>query len=37
MKSKFFHNQVDDWASGDYHETVLEGEVEGSILTLKAE
>ncbi|MGO1060431.1 penicillin acylase family protein [Planococcus sp. FY231025] len=37
MKSDFFHNQVDDWASGDYHETVLQEEVEGSVLTLLAE
>jgi len=38
MKSKWFHNQVDDWVQGNYHETVLQGEIkEGSTLLLKAE
>lgn len=26
MKSKWFHNQVDDWANGTFHETRLDGE-----------
>ncbi|WP_171910719.1 hypothetical protein [Rossellomorea aquimaris] len=37
MKSDFFHNQVDDWAQGDFHETQIEGEVEGVELTLTPE
>lgn len=37
MKSEFFHNQVDKWAEGDYHETPIDGSAEGSTLTLKAE
>lgn len=37
MKSEFFHNQVDDWANGDYHETVIDGGAKGSVLTLTAE
>ncbi|MDN3451630.1 penicillin acylase family protein [Planococcus sp. APC 3906] len=37
MKSDFFHNQVDDWAEGNFHETLLEGEVEGSVLRLSPE
>ena len=37
MKSDFFHNQVDDWAEGNFHETFLEGEVEGSVLRLSPE
>ena len=37
MKSKWFHNQVDDWVEGNYHETVLKGELkEGYTLKLKA-
>lgn len=37
MKSEWFHNQVNDWVKGDFHETVLEGEVEkGFTLLLKA-
>lgn len=37
MKSDFFHNQVDKWAEGNYHETPIDGSAEGSTLTLKAE
>lgn len=37
LKSDYFHNQVDDWAEGDFHETEIDGEVEGSTLTLKAQ
>lgn len=37
MKSDFFHNQVDKWAEGDFHETRITGDVEGSVLTLVAE
>ncbi|ETP68473.1 beta-lactam antibiotic acylase [Planococcus glaciei CHR43] len=37
MKSDYFHNQVDDWAKGDYHETEIEEEVEGSTLILTAD
>ena len=38
MKSKWFHDQVDDWVNGEFHATVLMGEVEnGSTLILKAE
>ncbi|MCZ2260384.1 penicillin acylase family protein [Sporosarcina sp. G11-34] len=38
MKSKWFHNQVDDWVKGNFHETVLDGEVkDGYVLKLKAE
>ncbi|WP_153722204.1 penicillin acylase family protein [Sporosarcina cascadiensis] len=37
MKSKWFHDQAEDWARGDFHETVLTDEVEnGRMLTLKA-
>ena len=37
MKSEWFHSQVDDWVNGDFHETILIGEVEnGSTLILKA-
>lgn len=38
MKSKWFHDQAEDWALGDFHETILTGEVSnGRVLTLKAE
>ncbi|WP_422122175.1 penicillin acylase family protein [Planococcus sp. X10-3] len=37
MKSDFFHNQVDKWAEGNYHETPIDGSAEGSTLTLIAE
>ncbi len=38
MKSDWFHNQVDDWAEGEYHETVISGEQEKKhVLKLKAE
>ena len=30
MKSKWFHNQVNDWAEGDYHETVINGDIQDS-------
>lgn len=37
MKSKWFHDQADDWVNGDFHETVLDGEIkDGSTLLLKA-
>lgn len=37
IKSEWFHDQADDWAKGDFHETVLGGEIEnGSTLILKA-
>ncbi len=37
MKSEWFHDQADDWVQGDYHETVLVGEIkDSSTLTLKA-
>lgn len=36
MKSKWFHNQVNDWAEGDYHETMVNGDIQDShTLTLK--
>lgn len=37
MKSDYFHNQVDDWAQGDFHETEIEDDVKGSTLILNAE
>ncbi|MDX1772325.1 MAG: penicillin acylase family protein, partial [Planococcaceae bacterium] len=38
MKSDWFHNQVDDWAEGEYHETVISGNQEKEhVLKLKAE
>ena len=37
MKSEYFHNQVDDWAEGDFHETEIIDEVEGATLVLRAE
>ncbi|TWT24926.1 penicillin acylase family protein [Planomicrobium sp. CPCC 101110] len=37
MKSPYFHNQVEDWIEGRYHETVLVGEVDGSSLILSPE
>lgn len=38
MKSKWFHNQVDDWVNGNFHETVLGGEIkDGYVLQLKAD
>ncbi|ANU26467.1 penicillin acylase family protein [Planococcus versutus] len=37
MKSDYYHNQVDDWAQGDYHETEIGESVEGSTLILTAE
>lgn len=37
VKSQWYNDQVDDWVQGDFHETVLEGEVEnGHTLILKA-
>ncbi|MGG0642361.1 penicillin acylase family protein [Sporosarcina gallistercoris] len=37
MKSQWFHDQADDWVRGDFHETVLEGDVkDGHVLTLEA-
>ena len=37
MKSEWFHDQVDEWVNGEFHETILIGEVEnGSMLILKA-
>lgn len=37
MKSEWFHDQVDGWINGEFHETILIGEVEnGSMLILKA-
>ena len=27
MKSEWFHNQVDDWAEGTYHETMINGDI----------
>lgn len=37
MKSDYFHNQVDDWAEGEYHETVIGENVKGSTLILSPE
>ncbi|MGI2328847.1 penicillin acylase family protein [Planococcus sp. YIM B11945] len=37
MKSDYFHNQVDDWAEGNYHETAIDGNAKGSELTLLPE
>ncbi|MDN7243338.1 penicillin acylase family protein [Planococcus sp. N028] len=37
MKSDYFHNQVDDWAEGNYHETAIDGEAKGSTLILSPE
>lgn len=38
MKSKWYHDQVMDWAEGKYHTTVTHGKIEdGSELILKAE
>ncbi|TWT04175.1 penicillin acylase family protein [Planococcus sp. CPCC 101016] len=37
IKSDYFHNQVDDWAKGDFHETKIIEDVEGSTLILNAE
>lgn len=38
MKSAWFQNQVDDWVVGNFHETVLAGEMEeGYVLKLSAE
>jgi penicillin amidase len=35
MKSQWFHNQVNDWADGNYHETLINGDiVDGHTLTL---
>ena len=37
VKSQWFHDQADDWVRGDFHETVLEGDVkDGNVLTLEA-
>lgn len=37
VKSQWFHDQADDWVRGDFHETVLEGNVkDGHVLTLEA-
>ncbi|AOV09052.1 penicillin acylase family protein [Sporosarcina ureilytica] len=32
IKSKWFHSQVDDWVNGNFHETVLVGEVENGVV-----
>ncbi|MBT2584012.1 penicillin acylase family protein [Planococcus sp. ISL-109] len=37
IKSDFFHNQVDKWAQGDFHETSITGDIDGATLTLTAE
>lgn len=37
VKSDFFHNQVDDWIEGKFHETRIDGSAEGEVLTLIAE
>ncbi|MBK3494557.1 penicillin acylase family protein [Viridibacillus sp. YIM B01967] len=38
MKSKWYHDQVDDWANGTYHETIITGDVpNGKKLLLKAQ
>jgi len=38
MKSNWFHSQVEDWVNGDYHETVVKGEiVDGHRLLLSPE
>jgi penicillin amidase len=37
MKSDYFHNQVDDWAEGKYHETEIKEDVEGTTLILSAD
>lgn len=38
IKSQWFHDQADDWVNGNYHETVLDGDIkEGYTLKLKAE
>lgn len=37
VKSEWYHNQVEDWAEGDYHTTVIQGDIEdGKKLILKA-
>lgn len=37
MKSQWFHDQADDWVKGEYHETVLNGDIkDGHTLMLKA-
>lgn len=37
MKSEWYHSQVDDWAEGNYHTTVIDGDIkEGYELILKA-
>lgn len=37
VKSQWFHDQADDWVRGDFHETLLQGEVkDGHVLTLEA-
>lgn len=28
MKSQWFHNQVNDWADGNYHETLINGDIQ---------
>lgn len=37
MKSEFYHNQVEDWAQGDFHETMIRGDIDGATLTLTPE
>ncbi len=38
LKSDWFHNQVDDWAKGNYHETMINDDIQTSHkLTLNAE
>ncbi|MET3576065.1 penicillin acylase family protein [Bhargavaea ullalensis] len=34
MKSEWFHDQAKDWVAGDYHETRIDGDVEGDVLKL---
>lgn len=36
VKSKWYHNQVQDWADGTYHTTTITGEVKGKKLVLKS-
>lgn len=38
LRSKWYHDQVDDWVNGKYHETVINGKIlNGHTLILKAE
>ena len=37
VKSKWYGDQVDDWAEGKYHTTIIDGDIEdGKTLLLKA-